>query len=507
MKKYLIICLVFVGFVAKAQQNTLLDQSFWQNAPDVAAVKAEIAKGNNPSQSNAMSMDAVVMAINAQAPTETIKFLLDQPGNDPNKLTHDARTYMHWAANRGNADVMEYLITKGAKTNVEDSHGTTPLTFAASSGQQNTKVYDVLIAHGANLKKDVNQDGANVLLLAIGNDKDLKLTNYFVSKGLDIKSTDAIGNNAFSYAAKSGNIDLMKTLVEKGVPVNANAMLMAAQGGGGRRGPGGAGGGGIGLPVYQYLESVGVKATTTGKTGENVLHYIVRKPNQGEIITYFLNKGVDVNQADEEGNTVFINAATSNRDTAIMAMLLPRVKNINQANQKGLTALTVAVKGNSPQVVSFLISKGADVKVLDKKGNNLGYYLAESFGAGGERQFNGPKPEDFDAKMKMLQDKGLNIAAPQQDGNTLYHLAVAKNNLALVKRIQPLGIDVNAKNKEGITALHKAAMISKDDTMMKYLLSIGASKELATNFKETAFDLASENESLSKNNISVTFLK
>jgi hypothetical protein len=50
-------------------------------------------------------------------------------------------------------------------------------------------------------------------------------------------------------------------------------------------------------------------------------------------------------------------------------------------------------------------------------------------------------------------------------------------------------------------------MIAKDDTVMKYLVSIGAKKEAVTNFNETAFDLASENESLSKSKISITFLK
>jgi ankyrin repeat protein len=505
MKKLLFVLLAFFSLAARAQQNTLLDQSFWQNAPDINSVKAEVAKGNNPAQLNAMSMDPVVMAINAQAPTEIIKYLLDQPGNDPNKLTHDGRTYMHWAANRGNADVLEYLITKGGKINIEDSHGTTPLTFAASSGQQNTRVYDILAANGASLKKDVNQDGANVLLLAISNDKDLKLTNYFISKGLDIKSTDTNGNNAFSYAAKSGNIDLMKNLIEKGVPVTANAMLMAAQGGGGRRGPGS--GGGIGLPVYQYLESVGAKPTAISKTGENVLHYIVRKPNQGDVISYFIEKGVNVNQVDDDGNTVLMNAAAGSRDTALIGLLLTHVKNINQQNQKGLSALTMAVKSNSPQMVSFLIGKGADVRVLDKSGNNLAYYLVESYGTGGERQFNGPKPEDFDTKMKLLQDKGLDVKTQQRNGNTLYHLAVAKNNISLLQRLQPLNIDVNSKNKEGVTALHKAALIAKDDAILKYLISIGAKKDIGTSFNETAFDLASENETLSKNHVSVTFLK
>jgi ankyrin repeat protein len=191
MKRIFIALLTLITFAAHAQTNTLLDQAFWQNHPDVNQVKAEIEKGSNPSQLNPSSFDPAVLAINAQAPVATIKYLLDQPGNSPDKLTHDGRTYLHWAANRGNTEVMEYLFSKGAKANVVDSHGATPLTFAAGSGQPNIQVYDIFAAHGVNLKKEVNQDGANALLLAVSNDKDLTLTNYFISKGLDIKSTDA----------------------------------------------------------------------------------------------------------------------------------------------------------------------------------------------------------------------------------------------------------------------------------------------------------------------------
>jgi ankyrin repeat protein len=109
--------------------------------------------------------------------------------------------------------------------------------------------------------------------------------------------------------------------------------------------------------------------------------------------------------------------------------------------------------------------------------------------------------------VKVLQEKGFKIAGPAKNGNTLYHVAVAKNDLSLVKKLEAYQIDVNAKNSEGITALHKAAMVSKDDTMLKYLVSIGAKKEIQTNFQETAFDLAGENETLSKNNVTVNFLK
>ncbi|WP_439556768.1 ankyrin repeat domain-containing protein [Dyadobacter sp.] len=491
MKKLLIALFACSSIAGYAQQkNTLLDQAFWKNSPDVNTVKAEIQKGADPAQLNPASFDAVVMAINSGAPQATIEFLLSQPGNTVDKLTHDGRTYLHWAASRGNVEIMEYLVSKGAKADVIDSHGSTPLNFAAGAGQANTKVYEICIANGANLKKDLNHDGANALLLAVANDKDLTLTNYFVSKGLDLKSTDAAGNNAFSYAARGGNIEVLKALLQKGVPANPTAMLMAAQGS--RRGANP-------IEVYKYLESLNIKPNVTAKNGQNALHSVVRRPKQDEIVTYFLSKGVDVNQADEDGNTVFMNAAASNPDTATLALLAPKVKNINQANQKGATALAMAVRGNSPAVVSYLLSKGADVNASDKNGDNLAAYLVQSYS---------PRTAaDFDAKLKILQDKGLKLNAAQQNGNTLYHLAVAKNDLALVKKLETYQIDVNAKNKEGITALHKAAMIAKDDSMLKYLISIGAKKDIVTSFDETAFDLAGENESLSKNNVTVNFLK
>jgi len=490
MKKILLAVLAMASLSAYAQKNTFFEQSFWKGNTDLATIKAEIAKGSNPSQLNQMSFDASVMAINNNAPAESILFLLAQPGNDVNKLTHDGRTYLFWAASKGNLPVMEYLLKKGAKVDLQDSHGYSPLTFAAVGGQANTKVYDLLIANGANIKTDLNHDGANALLIASANDKDFALTNYFVSKGLSLSSTDAAGNTAFNYVARSGNIDLMNNLIAKGVKYNDNAILMAAQGGRGSSN---------GLAVFQYLEGLKLKPAVVGSNGETALFSVARKPKQEEVINYFLSKGVDVNLADKDGNTAFITAAGFNRDLSALALLSKGVKDINQVNLNGVSALAMAVRSNSAEVVEFLLSKGANLNVVDKEGNNLAYYLFQSYGPRGK--------DDFDAKLKVLSDKGLNLAGIQPNGNSLYHLAVAKNDLALAKLVSSYKVDVNVKNKEGYTALHKAAMTAKDVELMQYLISVGAKKDIVTEFKESPYDLAAENEFLTKNKVSIDFLK
>lgn len=488
--KQFCLLLSFTALTLHSQKNIFLERSYWKDKPGIASIKAGIAAGNDPSQLNNNGFDPTVYAIIEQAPDESVRFLLTQKGNDVNKITHDGRTYIFWAAYKGNVGLMEHLLSLGAKTDIIDDHGNTILNFAASTGQADTKVYDLCLREGANLKKDLDRNGANALLLAAPYDTSFHLINYFIAGGLELTSTDNHGNTAFNYAARTGNIAFMDALIQKGVRFNDYAVIMASQG---TRSHANS------LELYHYLERMNLKPTTTGRNGENALHAIVRKEKQNEVIRYFLAAGVDVNQPDHDGNTAFMNAAGANRETEAVSLLAANVKNINQVNKKGISALALAVQYNTPEVVSLLLEKGADVNLVAANGDNLAYNLVQSY--------NAQKPEAFEAKLKLLQGKGFDITKVPASGNTLYHLAVARNDLSLVKHIGTFKPDVNARNKEGYTALHKAAMNAQDDKILKHLLSAGARKEEQTSFNERAFDLAKENELLQKNKISIDFLK
>lgn len=509
-KPLLLVATLFVGQHLFAQdKNSLLDQAFWKNNPSIDQIKEEIAKGNNPlGDTTAGGFDPATTAILAGAPTEDVKFLLEQKGINVNRGTHDARTYVFWAAMKGDITLIDYLAKRGALFNLEDSHGATPLSFIAGR-QTDPKIYDVLISYGADIHKKY-KDGANLLLTVIPNDKDLKLTDYLISKGLSLNSTDDFGNTAFNYAAKTGNIDNLKELLKRGVKYTDNALIMASEGSFRSANK---------LDVYEYLIGLGIKPTVKGSNGENVLHNIAKKDGQSDIIQYFISKGVDVNQQDKDGNTPFINAAGSDKNVSDIELLLTKVKNINLKNKSGESALALAVKGNTSEVVTLLLNKGADANTKDAAGNGLPYYLVQSVrgrrggGLGGPqaggRGQGGPteRKDDFAEKLQLLQSKNVNFAAAQGGGNTLYHLALAKNDLNLLKKVSNLGININAKNDEGLTVLQKAALTAKDDSILQYLVTLSADKKITTDMDETAYDLAKDNKYLKGNNVSIEFLK
>lgn len=493
MKKSTILILLSMILInAKAQKNNIfLQPDFWKQSPSIELVKAEIEKGNDPSAMNIRAFDAVTYAIISAAPTETIKFMIEQKGNDVHKITHDGRTYLHWAASKGNIELIKYLINKGADVKLEDTKGSIPLVFGLGGGTKPTTFFDAFFDGGLSTKYK-NKNGANLLQLIIANDAELQLANYLTTKGLSFKDIDTERNTVFDYAARSGNIDLLKKLLAKGVKPTSGALIFAAEGSRGTSVP---------LSGFKYLvEDLKLNPLFANKSGENVLHKLVRKPNQLEIINYFISKGTDVNKADIEGVTPLMLASAGNQ-LNVVELLMTKIKNVNSINLVGESALTYAVNTGTPKIVGYLLDKGADVKLVDKAGFNLAYHLVQNYKPATNEN------DDFSAKVNILKSKELDFTAKQKNGSTLYHAAIAKADIKLLQKLNELKVDVNAKDKEGVTALHKAALLSKNDEMLKYLISIGADKKAKTGFDETAYDLAKDNKFLTKANVSIDFLK
>jgi ankyrin repeat protein len=493
LKLTVLLSLFLISSIVTAQNsNIFLKRDFWKESPTIEQVEQKIEEGNSATKLNRFGFDAVVYALLENANENVIKHLLTKKNNGVNKLTHDGRTYIFWAAYKNNMPIVNHLLANGAKTDVIDDKGYSILNFTAVAGIKNPKLYDLLIANGANVLKDKTQKGADPLLLIIPKLKDFTMVKYFTDKGLNLSSTDTNGDGVFNYTAQSGNKEMLELLIKKGLPYktlnkkSGNAMLFATRG---------SRSGYNSLAFFKYLENLGINPNITNKEGKTPLHNLAYGNKEVTTYNYFIDKGADVNQADEKGNTPLLNAAKRN-SLEIIQLLASKTKNINHTNKNGKSVLTNAL-GNNPKVVEFLLEKGADVSVIDTKGNNLNYYLF--------RTFNSKKENEFKEKLDLLKAKGFYAKKSQKDGNTLYHLAVEKQSIPMLNFIKKYNININAKNKKGLTALQQAVMTAKNDKIIKYLITEGANKTVKTNFDETLYDLARENEALK--NTDISFLK
>jgi ankyrin repeat protein len=110
---------------------------------NLEAIKALVAGGADPKIPTAKGSTALIMATGGatdeQRPRsieerglalETAKYLVEKAGLDVNAAGQFGWTALHMCAYQGLNDVAEYLISKGAKTEVFDELGQTPLSAA-----------------------------------------------------------------------------------------------------------------------------------------------------------------------------------------------------------------------------------------------------------------------------------------------------------------------------------------------------------------------------------------
>lgn len=81
----------------------------------------------------------------------------------------------------------------------------------------------------------------------------------------------------------------------------------------------------------------------------------------------FIEKGADVNRADNAGNTALLLHARWYCDKEVVKAMLNAGYNINARNKDGNTVLHYALKNRSSDVARYLLKKGADYTIANEK--------------------------------------------------------------------------------------------------------------------------------------------
>ena len=136
-------------------------------------------------------------------------------GADPDARNGLDFTPLYIAAASHQPEIMETLLSAGAKVDAASFYGT-PLAFAVQSG--NVPGMHLLLAHGANTNPR-RADGITVLMLASRIDA-LEAVSELLSLKADVNAKDCDGATPLIYAAREGQLEAARLLLAGGASVD-----------------------------------------------------------------------------------------------------------------------------------------------------------------------------------------------------------------------------------------------------------------------------------------------
>lgn len=380
---------------------------------------------------------------------ELAELLIDKEHRDLNSTSNSQYIIpiLHFFAEIGSAPAIELLVRKGAKINMIDWLGLTPLLHAVSLGQQDA------VASLLNLGADINAAiappdqkarayadyaGATPLSLAIQKQY-FDIANLLIDKGPELNVKDKYGRSAIIYAIHLGKTDMVALLLSKGADIhtqdnNGNGVIIAA------------------LPKLMGFPQ-----------SEN-----------SRMFDLLIENGADVNMANNRGETPLI-MVINNKEVKNVQSLLRLGADPLRPDKGGLSPLQHTVRASCFECAGILVEHGADV---NEKNSKDGSILIQAIHMG-RLNF-----------AEFFISKGADVNAKNNNGQTALLLAAQAGHFETVKMLIENKADVNANDKYGQTALLLAAQAGHFETV-KMLIEKGANINAVSKSGSNAFVIAS----------------
>lgn len=258
---------------------------------------------------------------------ETVNMCLDADVDIDATLGQVKNTALHVAADCGNSDIVEFLVSLGANIEATDKHGQTPLHLAALAG--NDDIVEQLVMAGSDL--DAKDRNGWTPLHEAASSGQASVVELLMDGGADAMLTNDLGETAAHHAAKSGNLDVLMTLAD-----HASASL------------------GLG-----------------NKMGATCAHLAARQ-DQADVLTYLADLGHNLDAKDKDGATPLHYAAVASGDKAVK-FLVENGSNLNAQDRFGETPLHMAARMDNQvdqktEICRHLIQHGADPSIAGMNG-------------------------------------------------------------------------------------------------------------------------------------------
>ena len=426
--------------------------------------------------------------------TAAVRALLTRKA-DVNAPQTDGTTALHWAVYHENVALVDELLRAGAKASVANREGATPLYLAGVAG--NPVIIDKLLKNGVDVNGTILRHGETPLMFAARTGRP-DVVKLLLEAGAKVDAKDTMRQTtALMWAAEQGHGEVVKLLVAAGAEVNAQTTIDGAKK---RRGV-----------VYKQGDDFHTGGVTP----------LILAARQGNLdaVKALAEGGADLNKGAGDDSTAMV-VAIQNGHYDVARYLVEKGADINQANEKGWTPLYLTVKhrnletGTIPvpnqnqafDFIKLLLDRHVDVNARIKfnteirNGQRATWFEEEGATAFMRASLCG----DIEV-MKMLLAKGAEPKIATADKTTALMAASGvgytegfiqyrsrEDSIEAVKLLLDVGIDVNAQNDGGLTALHGAAHRAALDEI-RLLVEHGASLKIeskpAAKFGNSPFGL------------------
>jgi len=360
-------------------------------------------------------------------------------GANVNTRSGDGMTALHWAAERGDADIVAMLVDAGANVDATTRLGDyTPLLLAAKDGH--APVVELLLEAGADANRPTTT-GTTPLMFAAASGVAEAVT-ALLDYGAEPNARESSrGETALDFAAAAGRDQAIRALTARGADVAATTKV-------------------VNLAAYSSEpdeSNAGVAAQGGGRRGRGAN----QKP--GIERRYLLNELV----ASQGGLTAMLIAARQGYEASVRA-LVDAGADINQPSAGDhTTPLLIAIINGRFDLARFMLDHGANAKAASANGVTPLYAVLNCQWA--PRSLY-PQPRAYEQQHTGYLDL---IAALIDRG--------ADVNARLKQKVWYSGYntDFSGVDEEGATPFWRAAYASDVDAM-KLLVARGADPNLPT---------------------------
>jgi ankyrin repeat protein len=298
----------------------------------------------------------------------------------------------------------------------------------------------------------------------------VSLMKDLLRDGADVNVSDTIFGCPLNAAAIGGNEAAARLLIEKGANIEyvksaecGTALCQAA-----RYGQGG---------VVRLLLEKGVKLYFD-PLNRHALHYAMANGGHDAVVIALFEGGAYVNAKTGCGETVLHHAARIGVREAIIRLLLKQGANIESRDSQGYTPLCMAAVKKREDMVECLLARGANVQATDNAGRSILYHLVE-----------------LKAPISLIHrfvNSGIQLDAKDEEGYSALHCAVILRQKEVVTLLLENGADFQVTTNNGTTPLHCAVdQFNVSESIVTLLLDSGADPNATTKDGTTTLHSAS----------------